>query len=146
VRFDMPDRIKLPGLNRNRRWRLEWRRPVAGDGAPILLARELPTAQAARSVALNIGEAALGGEFRLSARDIAPVITNLEGLRRWEDYQASPAAAPRSLWAFELKQRGHVDDFLSALRQAVDRACSAGVLAAADGLALIRIASTLTAC
>ncbi|HEY0027398.1 MAG TPA: hypothetical protein VGC35_05970 [Allosphingosinicella sp.] len=134
------------GLGRNACWRVEWRVPVEGDGPLLLLARDIRGSQAAQRLALTVGERAWAGEFRLSARLVRPVITNLVQLRRWDAAATCPPPAPRALWALDLRDGRAVGEFLHALREAVRRASAAGVLAMADGLALVRIASTLTAC
>jgi hypothetical protein len=140
-----PSTSIAPG--RAARWRVEWRVPTACDGPLLLLGREVRGPAAARSLALALGERAWAGEFRLSARGAQPVVTNLVQLRRWDvAASTSPPSAPGALWALELRDGRAAREFSHAVREAVRRASAAGVLAVADGLALVRIASTLTAC
>lgn len=135
-----------PPPGRNAPWRVEWRTATADHGPLLVLAREIRGAEATRAFALGLGERAWAGEFRLSARGVHPVVTDLVQLRRWDTATTCPAPAPRALWALELREGRAVGEFLHALREAVGRASATGVIAMADGLALVRIASTLTAC
>lgn len=73
-----------------------------------------------------------------------PIITNLEGLRKWNLHWADLAPAPRALWSLELRYQGSVDQFLYSVRQAAFQASAARVLTPANGMILLRFASTLT--
>lgn len=146
VHDDRAPRPLPASLGRNARWRIEWRVPVEGDAPLLLLAREARGAVAARLLALSMGERAWAGEFRLSAPGVHPIVTSLAQLRCWDPVASCPPPAPHALWTLELRDGRAVAEFLHGLREATGRASAAGVIAMADGLALVRIASTLTTC
>lgn len=130
---------------RDQRWRVEYRCPIEGQDDLLILARSFATATAVRNFVLETGERAFGGEYRISAPGKPSVLTRLTEVRRWRPDVSELLPAARGIWLADLQTRRARDDLLFEMRVAVTKASRAGVLAMADGLALVRLASTLMA-